>query len=1091
MKELGITEDMIYNDPVTSKGDTCSYGKHGGKKVWMGRYQGGRKRFATRERESSSSFQYEKDVSRSPSPPRYKTHVMSHSDMVSSVGITSSPKIFAGTELESQECLPSNRCSIKSGDFQEQPSSQASDNSSQCVEREESAEILLSQASHGSRDSVCIYENKRQSSSGETSLSSRLLARKQYESESDDTSSKERDSCRKPKKYDSKGRYSKRQLVDKSSESDSKERDREQIEERERWKRYRSRRSKDSPKRKANSHSDDEKQPKQGQNYESDRLVLTTDIRNSPRGGSFSLHKLPVQSEADNKVHAEVQLIGDANQINPMDLDNLSEASTTSNKVVKQESWHDKIDLNYDQVESRVSAQLDTHQTEPQVQSTCTRSMSYTPPIGAFDFERDETPPAEIVEATAEWCRTQNFPPTFNSVSLQDVFQYYQNSMAADGTKNKKEDGYWHNSVWPGIFQQRDQQVDQSLVAASSNATAKTTPTCISQSVCPPNINLATEPNIFNAFPKSIINNSEQSKEALEVNFPTVQLEAPSYSVFEAWSSHLRDAKDGDSHQLSDSEVQQHLEMFLNKPKPGLVDHSLNSESILTQNAQLSAGVESNTNVTEATGLIGSEHRNDIARYCRQQGREPSPRRNSDLRSPYHDRDQSIYTTPENRGKSYLTCSYKHSGVARHRQERNRESSQHLSNQGYLLEEHTPGGNGDHKQVFPHDHSSTLCCTATVDSVEQIPAYTAEKAFHHRYDPRETELAVNRGQWREGEHMLSKSQEHAIKGFWRAEELGCVRVSLRREKTDNSEERYTYTCGPHGSNVLLTRGEAHGEATGTPLNSTCMFYNQPSLNSIYQPSSATASETCNEYVYEREFQSSQSRRLNEPTAREHYLCYNPSTENHGGPSQVGKHYEDVTASPLSGYPPADMDKFRMSPTDLHSRRPQLLSTDRDNQKSIQPRRSLPIVKMKNTCTPLLETSEPEINSVLSNASDIENCDLPQKMFNGQNERDQLQRMLDIELAEKDMKNENAKEVINKTAVQDKDKSTCVYTSIGDQMTQPTAEQSLDTRSVDTEVTTQISRVDVRFRKRRLISHKYKHLQKQHYKVNIYKLAFGG
>ena len=54
MIELGITEDMVYGDLATSKGD--SYGRGGGNKTWKGRYQGGGgRRFAPRERNTCSS----------------------------------------------------------------------------------------------------------------------------------------------------------------------------------------------------------------------------------------------------------------------------------------------------------------------------------------------------------------------------------------------------------------------------------------------------------------------------------------------------------------------------------------------------------------------------------------------------------------------------------------------------------------------------------------------------------------------------------------------------------------------------------------------------------------------------------------------------------------------------------------------------------------------------------------------------------------------------------------------------------------------------------------------------------------------------
>ena len=1007
MKELGITEDMVYGDLITGKSD--SYERSSGKKLWTGRYQGGRKKIAMRERENSSSSHYDKEPSRNLSSC-YKTHVVSHVDIASSsVGGTSLPRISTETENnEYQEHPSSNTCVMRSGDTQKKPSSQTSDSNSQGIEREGSTSMSLSQASQGTTDSV------RQLTSGDSYINSQLHARKQYESENDDSVFKEKE------KLNNYGLKRKRQLVD--------------------------RRSRGSPKKRASDYSDDEK-PKKDQKYPS-------------RSDSVSFCQSPLQAEANNKVNAAAQVDEMVNQIHSMDLENFPEVPGP--ELVKQEPLH-RIDLDYDQVESQVNAQLDAHQTEPEIQSSCA-SMSCTPPISAFDFERDETPPAEIVEATAEWCRTQNFPADFSSVSLQHVFQYYQSSMAVDGTKDKNECGLWHSPIWPGIYQQRDQPLGQSLGATSSDVT---NPACSSQSAfyaslqnvsptteCSSNASNVRVHAHFSAYSKPVTKSSEQA------NLATVQHGVPtcSYSACEPRSSHLNNAMDGDTHQLSDGEIQEHLKMFLNKQDAEAIEHSFDCELMPTSGAL--TGVETTSDVT---GCIGLKQANHTVRHCSQQGKEASSSTNFDLISPCHSRDQNIFTIPENQEKSYLMSNINHSGM---QQGGNQRLSQHLSSQSYPLNEHihVHKGSRDYKQALTHDCLSTLSYAATMDSVEET---TACIDFHHKYDQKGNEPAMSRNQWKEGEHKLSRNRQHTSKGLWRAEELGYVQEPLRREKADNSLE--TAPCIVHVGrpldSSLATRGELHN---GDPSSST--FSSQTSLDSVYQASSVTASQACNEIscIHEGVVRGSQLRNLNKPTARESYRYHSPSRDHYKQASQV-----DLASSPFSGYQHADVDELRVSSPDFHRRRQQRLNTEGGD---ILPNRSLSKLKVKSMCTPLQELSKLDINPVSRDENEPDKCELcvPQRVLNEPN-KDQRQRLLREELAATDIDmDDDAEEVSSTKLVLDKHKSTCTEKSLGMGM------------SDDTEVDALVSGADVQAlqsKKRKLVADKYKHLQKYYYKVN--------
>ena len=443
MIELGITEDMLsYNDPARYKGS--SYGRTGGKQARKEKYHGGKRRFTRRDRGSSSLFGYGREQSRSPSPIQsYRTQTSDHAPVklegsLSAVGTSAISEAY-----ESYDRPSSFRYSLKSGDSQERPSSQLSDYSSQSGVREESAERSLSQASYGSRDSMS--DGRRYLPVSEAHSSNHHKYKKRYESDSDDASSKERDPSQRSKYSDW---YSRRRsehrskripapVADKSSESDSKERDRE---EQDRWKKshYRSRRSRESP-RKTREHNDETRSK--------------GDIQGVTKSPKTDANKSPVSSQGvqgDNlNVSGEARLDETLNQIQPMDLVTSENSSPEPEGcILPNKSPHEvkdeilqELQPNLDQ-ESQVNNVISTLQIEPEAHSVTVPS---SPMHRVFDFERDVTPPAEIVEATAEWYRTQNIPPNFDSISIQHVFQYYQNSVATGGTKT--EDSLLHSPL--------------------------------------------------------------------------------------------------------------------------------------------------------------------------------------------------------------------------------------------------------------------------------------------------------------------------------------------------------------------------------------------------------------------------------------------------------------------------------------------------------------------------------------------------------------------------------------------------------------------------------------------------------------------
>ena len=1224
MIELGITEDMVYGDLATSKGD--SYGRGGGNKTWKGRYQGGGgRRFAPRDRgETSSSFRYDREPSRSPSPsPNYKTQASSHLETVSSlaqsVGISSSPIVPNKTEQsESQERPSSSRYSLRSGDSQERPSSQASDYSSQSGVREESVERSLSQASHGSRDSAS--DRKRQPSSTETRSSSRLRARKRHESESDDTSSKERDSNRKPRqvsKNDSKkgsNRYSRRsdehrskrttgRLADRSSESDSKERDRdrEEKEKREQWKRYhRSRRSRESPRRRRpREQSDDEKQPKSYDNSESDGQMAALTVTKSPKPlqqESISSQPLPVQPQANIESNIQVAIENPldevTNQIQPMDLDtsqnsspepedNIQPSKPPTTCTIKKESQLESqinVELGADQAESQIDtqlvSQLDTLLIEPQTQSM---SMPSTPPPNVFDFERDETPPAEIVEATAEWCRTQNIPANFNSIPLQHVFQYYQSSMAASGTK--KDDGLQHNPAWPASsFQQQGDQLQEQTACAASASPSKPTPN-LSENIAQ-SLNLTTEQlsssSQFQLCPESSTTMAENLADTGDTSFPTIQLGPSSHPAAESRrSSRLVDANSRDFHKLSDNEVKQQLEMFLNKSGPRAQEYSSSSESVL--GSQLPARGETtsfSTNVMESS-RSGPEQMSDIERWSEQKSKEPSPYH--DLRSrtsSYHDRseeeDRTRYNTPQNRDRSYLRrensrhmdhlphSSYRSCVDYYHARKRDQRSSQPPSNRSYSLGGQFSGRSRANDLSFPHDHPpSTLHHPATFDTLE------ASMFFEHRSEPRELyerEPAQIRGQWREHERIGELSRD----GTWRVEEKWRREpdVPLRRERTDDLVEWMERSPSnrfqePNPSwrddTRRLNRDDIMTPLTVTELGFPSQPHSTTPLCSVYRPSSPTTSETneelrnlsYNRALHEEEFQRSQLRHSNQPLSREHqfqrYTSIRDEHDSYKGPIRHHHHGDnDITTSPLSSYQRRDVD--RTSPT-FYNERPLPLSTARERQESMsvtmsgnKQGRFKTTLDMMDVCTPSVEIFHTKRDSNFGITNPKEYFDHPEselehhhplaKMSNedcnvraraesfrsfcesvatqlpaprNQSEQDQLQKILDKELAERALEEENAKQMIDKTSKEKvlKDKAACAYTALGKELTQNTVtELNHETKSADKSITEAIiltsaaeennqqeGEKDLQTTPTKKVARKYKHLQKSYYKVN--------
>ena len=656
MNELGITEEMVYGDSPRSKSD--SYTKAGGRNVWARRYHGTGRRLNPRDRGGSSLFRYDRDPSRSPSPHGYDIQSASHMESASSLQsvITTSIK----TEVsESQERLSPGGYSLRSGESQERPSSQTSDHSSQSGVREESFDWSLSQTSHGSRDHVS--DRKKTSSDIRSSTSNRLCSRKYQESDSDDTSSRERDSTRKSKwttKHDLKSdRYPQRMgertskrtsgpVADKNPGSDSKDRDKEGRDKNEWWRQHRghTRRISVSPRRSAKDETDNGEQRKLEESYESDGQMVTLTM--SPICDHHQcLHQMPEQSQTNKEdgiqMTSEIPLCEGSSQVQPMDLDTSNNGSPEPEKNVETSESHmaakqiaqpehpTKVEQDPDELVSCTDTKLKDVRDAFQVQL----QTQYTAPATLFDFERDETPPAEIVEATAQWYRTQNIPPNFDPVSLQRIIQYYQRSVSASDTKIG-------NSMWPAtLFHQGGQQ--QVTMTSVDNCS---TPTCSWNErflsvtdQCTTNV----EPTLNHV---SVTNISE---EADDTSFPTVQLGIPSYPVGDPNSSHLS-GDNKHSLKFSASEVQQQLQVFLNKPRSSK-DHFYSPEPA-SGSLQPSHEVEALLSMAESSSRKIIEHiRNDESSYPSMECTTPNTRNNE---LAY----KNICDTP-NRDRSTVDCS--------------------------------------------------------------------------------------------------------------------------------------------------------------------------------------------------------------------------------------------------------------------------------------------------------------------------------------------------------------------------------------------------------------------------------------------------
>lgn len=634
MNELGITEEMVYGDSPRSKSD--SYAKAGGRNVWTRRYHGTGRKLNPRDRGSSSLFRYDRDPSRSPSPHGYDIQSASH--MESAFSLHSVVTTSIKTEVsESQECLSPGGFSLRSGESQERPLSQTSDHSGQSGVKEESLDLSMSQTSHVSRDHVS--DRKRTSSDIRSSTSNRLCSKKYQESDSDDTSSRERDLSRKSKqtlKHDSKSdRYPRRMgeraskrasgpAADKNPGSDSKDRDKEERDKNERWRQYRghTQRISVSPRRSVKDEADNGEQHKLEESYGSDGQMATLTM--SPICDQ-SLHQMPEQSQTNQEdgiqMTSEVPLYEGSSQVQPMDLDTSDNGSPEPEKNIEtselcmvtkqiaQPEHPTKVEQDPDELESYFDAQLKGVHDAFQVQLR----TQYTPPPTLFDFERDETPPAEIVEATAHWYRTQNIPPNFDPVSLQRMIQYYQRSVAASDTKIV-------NSMWPATsFHQGGQQQD-SLTSVGNSSTPtrgwnerflSITDQCTTN-VEPPLNQVSAVTNI--------------SEEADDSSFPTVQLGIPSCRIGDPKSSHLS-GDNNHSLKYSANEVQQQLQVFLNKSRSSK-DHYYSSEPA-SGSLQPSDEGETLFSMAEPKSEKFAEHiKNDESSYLSMKCTTPNTRNN-------------------------------------------------------------------------------------------------------------------------------------------------------------------------------------------------------------------------------------------------------------------------------------------------------------------------------------------------------------------------------------------------------------------------------------------------------------------------------
>ena len=1002
MKELCITEDMLHvfgGNLGTGRSD--SYGKPGGRRgYYTNKYPNSRKRYpyATRERESPSLFRYDREPSRSPSPPQYKTRIVSSAH---SLGVASSSKFIKIESDSSHKYTSSNRYSTKRADSRERSSSR---NSNQSVEKEESASLSSSQASCGSRDSVNTSGKKRQITASASYSGARLQA-KVYEShsESDDPSVK---SDRQQKDYTSKA---KRHSSDRWSSKDP-----------------------CSAHRTASDHSDTERPKKE---------------KNSSSKNVSSLQS-PTQLRTERKSTEAAQVESSANQVHPTDLKDSPKSLVIANK---QEACL-KLDPNCDQGESRVHV---TAQQDPKTTVQYADGQMSCTPIRTYDFERDETPPAEVVEATAEWCRSQNFPPNFDSVSLQDVFQYYQSSMAAKGTNSTDEGGTWRDPVWQKMFQQRDQLMEQHVAAVSDAApSVYDSPSAIGAG-CPRTSSTAenskNEPVVH--FPKPILSRAEQPNQI------DVHVAGSSNSAFDACSSHLHNAKDQDSHQLSDGEVQQHLKLFLNKQEE---ERRFNSEHACTSahDTMWSAEVGARASMTKPAQWIVSEQTDDAMRY---QGRqhEASLLPSSNLGSRHPDRVQGGYSTLE----STIPQAHYH-------QERDQESFQHLPSQSYLLKENM---NVCEESRIPQ-HPLPNDCSSMLDAVA-----CTSKRFYHRYNLERTEPTggMNRYQWKEGEHVLNRSRESTGDEIWRVKESRYVQEPCRRDDSMETARFGAYTYN-HPESSSPTACKAYSERITTRSSYVPSY--QTSLDCSYQLSSVAPSDTRKEMgICEDKFRGLQLKHSNEPTARQHFQFYSPSSDKLEQSDPVEKYYGDVGSSLPSSYQQTGMDKFRCSPTDAPGGKLSLSSAETNAQDLALPNQLQPSLKFETVCTP---TNIPASAS-LGDASCFDSYDVrvPQEMFDNPSKQDELQRLQSKELAERDQGSINF-QVINKDRAQD------IRTELQDTsaISQTNAAQSLDMKTGDTQDNSDqnrgVNEQVLPSKKRKLSARKFKCLQKLYYKVKL-------
>lgn len=859
MKELGISEDILCTDSPKNKGDV--YGRGGGKKAWMGKYHGSGKRFNLRDRRNSSSFRYDRNSSRSPSPSsNYKTQALGHLELV--------PKTEVG---ESQEHPISSGYSLRSGDSLERPSSQASNYSSQSGVTEESVERSLSQNSRGSRDSVS--DRKRKPPSSELRSRNRLRSRRYYESDSDDASSKERDSSgrtRRTSRYESNthsSRYSqlsnkhgsKRmlgQLADRSSESDSKEREREENDRREQWKRYhRNRRCRESPRRSRGKRvrSDEETQAQRYDTSESDgQMAGHVHVSALKSSSTIPLQKLSGQPQTSTEggsipVDAETPLDASTHQVQEMDLDtshdNSPELPENSHPIKPFVTIKNETQLAYDsleccdQMDAHADNQLDkppdTQQSEPQSHLLAIPSNS---PSSVFHFERDETPPAEIVEATAEWYRTQNIPPNFDSIPLQHVFQYYQSSMVTGDSK--KDDKVWHNPEWPTASLKHQEGQQQNNPAPSPH----TVVTCGNPSTSITGLDKNNIQNVHliadhctKLHPDVKCTVTDVSEESGDTSFPTVQLGVTGVKF-------NSNNDDRDSNKWTNNEVKQQLQMFLEEAKLRAQESSTSKSAADSreETVPFSRDIESSReSVAEQI---------NAGRWCQQKESKASPYSDTKSRKSY-ERDEpppSGYSASQSRDIAYLNIgSSSHATLDHPTKYSYGEYSGCQTPSNYSVEGRVPA-------VFSSNNPSTL--QYIPPPLEQAIPSVFEKEVDLRSKPTKMVTRpiqpVNENL---GDH--SKEEDRRKKEIWSRDS-----ATLRREGVSDLPEWMEacdsgrYTCRPEKADPSWTGDVRRSREIAVDEH---RFPKHPNSPGVYQT-------PC-----DKEFQTSELPRVNQPFGREH------------------------------------------------------------------------------------------------------------------------------------------------------------------------------------------------------------------------------